>query len=121
MSCYRKQIVLRIPADRVGVHDREAFDRFELDHPGVLDYAVGHMSYSLASTEDRRFFDYWLCDEDMPRLCALDSYQKSRKLTRREKEKYREAFLTLSADVDMDDVRRCEYVWYDGIEAPDCE
>lgn len=120
MSCYRKQIVLRIPADRVGIHDLETFDRFELDHPGVLDYEVGHMSYSLACTDDKRFFDYWLLDEDMPQLCALDSYQKSRRLTPREKEKYRAAFQTLSPDVDMDDVRRCEYVWYDGIEAPDC-
>ncbi|MER2143905.1 MAG: hypothetical protein ABS888_08900 [Eubacteriales bacterium] len=121
MSCYRKQIVLRIPADRVGIHDREAFERFELDHPGVLDYEVGHLSYSLASTDDRRFFDYWLYDEVMPYLCALDSYQRSRSLTSREKDRYREVFRTLSLSVDMDDVRRCEYVWYDGIEAPACD
>lgn len=120
MSCYRKQIVLRIPADRVGIYDRESFDRFETDHPGLLDFEVGHLSYSLASTDDRRFFDYWLYDADVPELCALDSYRKSRRLTPREKEKYREVFQTLSPEVDMDDVRRCEYVWYDGIEAPDC-
>ena len=120
MSCYRKQIVLRVPADRVGVRDQQAYDRFEYDHPGALDYEVGHMSYSLASIADRRYFDYWLYDADAPGLCALDSYQKSRRLTPREKERYRGAFQALFPQVDMDDVRRCEYVWYDGIEAPDC-
>ena len=53
MSCYRKQKVLRIAADRAGIHSREAYDRFEAEHPGALDYAVGQVSCSLANSGDR--------------------------------------------------------------------
>ena len=120
MSCYRKQKVLRIAADRVGIHSREAYDRFEAEHPGALDYEVGHMSCSLANNGDRLYFDYWLYDRDMPGLCALDAYQRSRGLTPTERRKYTAVFQRLFPDVNMDDVRCCEYVWYDGIEAPEC-
>ena len=121
MSCYRKQKVLRIAADRVGVHGREAYERFEKEHPGALDYEVGHLSCSLAGLGERRYFDYWLYDRAMPELCALDAYQWSRPLTTMERRKYGPAFRRLFPDVDLDDVRYCEYVWYDGIEAPECD
>ena len=120
MSCYRKQKVLRIAADRVGILSREAYDRFEEEYPGDLDYAVGHMACSLANSGDRLYFDYWLYDRDMPGLCALDAYAWSRVLTSMERRKYAAAFRRLFPNVDMDDVRYCEYVWYDGIEAPEC-
>ena len=120
MSCYRKQKVLRIAADRVGIQSREAYDQFEAEYPGDLDYAVGHMACSLANSGDRLYFDYWLYDRDMPGLCATDAYQWSRGLTSMERRKYTAAFQRLFPDVDMDDVRYCEYVWYDGIEAPEC-
>lgn len=120
MSCYRKQKVLRIAADRVGIRDRADYERFETEHPGALDYEVGHMSCSLANSDERLFFDYWLYDRDMPELCALDAYQWSRGLTSMERRKYTAAFQRLFPDVSMDDVRYCEYVWYDGIEAPAC-
>ncbi len=48
MSCIRKQIVLRIPADCVGVPDAQTYYDYENAHPGVLDFEVGHLSYSLA-------------------------------------------------------------------------
>ncbi len=120
MSCYRKQKVLRIAADRVGVRDRETYERFEADHPGTLDYEVGHLSYSLAGAGDRLYFDYWLYDRAMPHLCALDAYAWSRPLTTVERRKYGPAFRKVFPDVVLDDVRYCEYVWYDGIEAPEC-
>ena len=118
MSCIRKQIVLRIPADCVGVPDAQTYYDYENAHPGVLDFEVGHLSYSLSSTEKQQYFDYWLLDKDMPKASALDCYAKSRPLTSVEKERYRFVFQLLSPDVDMDRVRYCEYVWYDGIEAP---
>ena len=120
MSCYRKQKVLRVPAERVGVMDHAAYKRFETEHPGMLDYEVGHMSCSLASQGDRLYFDYWLYDRDMPEMCALDAYQWSRCLTSMERRKYTSVFQRLFPEVNMDDVRYCEYVWYDGIEAPEC-
>lgn len=121
MSCYRKQKVLRIAADRVGVRDRAAYERFELDHPGALDYEVGRVSYSLASTGDKLYFDYWLYDRAMPDLCALDAYEWHRPLTTVERKKYGPALRRVFPDVDLDDARYCEYVWYDGIEAPGCD
>ncbi len=36
MSCYRKQKVPRIASDRVGIHSREAYERFEAEHHGML-------------------------------------------------------------------------------------
>ena len=120
MSCMRKQKVLRIAAERVGIRDREAYDRFEAEHPGALDYAVGHMSCSLANNGDKLYFDYWLYDRDMPGLCAADACQWRRDLTTMERRKYSAAFQRVFPNVNMDDVRYCEYVWYDGIEAPEC-
>jgi len=120
MSCMRKQKVLRVPADRVGVRDRAAYERYEAEHPGMLDYEVGHMSCSLASTGDRLYFDYWLYDRELPGLSALDAYTCSRPLTSMERRNYSAAFRRVFPEVDMDDVRYCEYVWYDGIEAPEC-
>lgn len=120
MSCVRKQIVLRIPAEAVGVVGREAYDRFDREHPGLLDYQVNHLSYSLSSTGDRLYFDYILSDEEVPGGCALDFYAKSRALKPREKSRYLPVFRRLHPDVDMDKVRRCEYVWYDSTESQDC-
>ena len=121
MSCYRKQKVLRIAADRVGVHGREAYERFEREHPDALDYEVGHVSCSLANADGRLYFDYCLYDRDMPHLCAEDAYTWSRPLTSVERRKYGPAFRRLFPQVNLDDARYCEYVWYDGIEAPACE
>ena len=66
MSCIRKQIVLHIPADCVGVPDAQTYYDYENAHPGVLDFEVGHLSYSLSSTEKQQYFDYWLLDKNRP-------------------------------------------------------
>ena len=56
----------------------------------------------------------------LPQASALDHYAKSRPLTDQEKGKYQRLFRRLSPYVNMDDEHYCDYVWYDGIEAPDC-
>ena len=120
MSCMRKQVVLRIPASCVGVHDQKTYDDFECKHPGLLYYEAGCLSYSLATCGEKRYFDYILYDSPLPHLSSLDSCSKARLLSGREKRKYLHVFRRLSPAVNMNDVRYCEYVWYDGTEAPDC-
>ena len=120
MSCIRKQIVFRIPAEAVGIRTEAAYERFERTHPGVLDFRVRHLSYSLGNFGGRRYFDYVLYDSPMPNGSALDSYWRARPMAPWEKRRYLPVFQRLSPTVDMDQVCYCEYVWYDGTDAPEC-
>ena len=120
MSCIRKQIVIRMPAEAVGVCTEEAYERFEGEHPRLLDFRVGSLSYSLGNCDGRRYFDYVLYDRPVKNGSALDSYSKARPLTERERRQYWPIFWRLSKKVDMRAARYCEYVWYDGTDAPEC-
>ncbi len=120
MSCIRKQIVYRIPAEAVGIRTEAAYERFDQKHPGVLDFRVRHLSYSLGNSNGRRYFDYVLYDSPVPNGSALDSYWKARPMAAWEKRRYLPIFQRLSPAVDMDQVRYCEYIWYDGTDAPEC-
>ena len=120
MSCTCRQVVLRIPASAIGIHTEEAYNSFEKDHPRLLKWREGHFTTSASNCGEKRYFDYVLLDSALPQASALDHYTKSRPLTDREKGKYQRLFRRLSPYVNMDDVHYCDYVWYDGIEAPDC-
>lgn len=120
MSCVRKQKVFRIPAEAVGVFGETAYERYEFDHPGVLDFEVGHLSYSLGNCGERRYFDFILHDSLVPGGCALDFYWEARPMTGRERQRYLPVFRRLSPIVDMSRAWYCEYVWYDGCNAPEC-
>lgn len=120
MSCIRKQIVIRIPAEAVGVLTEAAYERLERERPRLLDFRVRHLSYSLGNCGERRYFDYILFDRPVKNASALDAYWQARPLTHRERRQYRPIFRRLSPGVDMREARYCEYVWYDGTDAPEC-
>ena len=120
MSCIRKQIVIRMPAEAVGVFTEEAYWDLERERPGLLDFRVRHLSYSLGNSDGRRYFDYVLCDSPVKNGSALDACWKARPLTDRERRQYWPIFWRLSPKADMGAARYCEYVWYDGTDAPEC-
>lgn len=120
MSCIRKQIVIRMPAEAVGIFTEDAYWRLERERPRLLDFRVRHLSYSLGNCGERRYFDYVLCDSPVQNGSALDSYWKARPLTDPERRQYGPIFRRLSPGVDMHAARYCEYIWYDGTDAPEC-
>ena len=120
MSCIRKQIVIRMPAEAAGVLTEEAYWALEQQRPGLLDFRVRHLSYSLGNADGRRYFDYILYDSPVQNGSALDSYWTARPLTDREQRQYWPIFWRLSPKADMGKALYCEYIWYDGTDAPEC-
>ncbi len=120
MSCVRKQAVFRIPAEAVGIYTETDYHQYEFRHPGVLDFEVDHLSYSLGNCGDRRYFDYVLYDSPVENGSMLDAYWEARPMTGRERQRYLPIFRRLSSMVDMRQAWYCEYIWYDGTDAPEC-
>ncbi|MBR5058573.1 MAG: hypothetical protein IKX04_08400 [Clostridiales bacterium] len=111
MSARLFEIVLRIPCSLVGVEDPWKFSE---EHADKFASPFEDLGFHVAPTI-RPFFDYVLKCE----VTDKDSYGEMRALTKSEKEKYRPRFQALFPNIDMDQVRYVEFVWYDSIEAPD--
>lgn len=121
MSCWRKQIVLRLPAKALGIHSMEEWDRFEWKYRKKLAWEVGHFAPSLCTYARGPFLDYILLDRAPMDGCGCE--YNARCLTAAEQEKYLPEYRKLFPDFtreQMEQVHYCEYFWYDGTEAPYC-
>ncbi|MBO7703168.1 MAG: hypothetical protein J6S26_01890 [Solobacterium sp.] len=122
MSCWREQRVLRLPAASIGIHSEEEWQKFEAEHQDVFCYEVRHFAPALCSSEHGCFLDYVLLDEE--RECG-DGRETplARSLSEDEIRTYLPVFRKLFpyfTEEHMKDVHYCSYIWYDGIDAPDC-
>lgn len=122
MSCWRKQTVLRLPYAAVGIVGEGEVRAFERAHSDKLQWREGSFAPTLCEGGAYTFLDYILRDE-YPLRRHSGSAWEARGLSDREKEKYLPVFQTLFPDLtpeQMDAVRRCQIVWYDGTDQPYC-
>ena len=118
MSCWRKQIVLRLPAKTIGIWLWSDWERFEEEYKEHLDFYPGCFS-TRTSREEGSFLDYILEDEAPVDYTDADFRNFARELTEQEKEQYLPLFRRLFPQFsmrEMADVHYCAYVWYDGTD-----
>ena len=115
MSCLRNQIVLRVPCAKYGITDSHQYLK---EHQGFISWDERTFCPSLASLK-RKYIDYILHDQPLQYSEYAHLKNACRTLTTYEKEDYRPIFEKVFPNIDMDDVHRCQFCWYDGVEAPD--
>lgn len=117
MSCWRKHVVLRIPAKTFGIWLEAQWERFEKELDDQLEegftWRPGSFAPALCDWDKGFFLDYMLED-----TAPMDSEFESiaRPLTREEAEQYLPAFREVFPQFsmrEMADVHYCAYVWYD--------
>ena len=112
MSAMIKEMVLRLPCERVSVDDPIWFAK---RNAAAFDHPLTERGFRIAPTV-RPFFDYVLESEGT----SQSSYERTRALDVMELRDYDPLFRAVFPHVDLTDVRVVEYVWYDGTEAPSC-
>lgn len=123
MSCWTKQVVLRLPAKTVGIWFPWEWERFEEEYFELFHWEPGHFAPSLCSKENGYFIDYILEEEEPIDYTDNEFDPIARPLTAAEKALYLPVFqqffrpFTLK---EMEDVHYCAYVWYNGTDAPYC-
>ena len=123
MSCWRKQVVLRLPMKTVGIWFEWQWDRFESEYYERMSWDPGCFAPSLCSKEGGYFLDYCLEDEAPIDYTDGEFERVARPLTAEEKKRYLPVFRKMFPQFgmrEMEDVHYCAYVWYDGADAPYC-
>ena len=121
MSCWRKQIVLRVPCKTCGISTYEELCAFENEHDEVLTWEPGTISTSLSCSDKGLFFDYIIRDQPVQIDPADREEDTVRPLTLMEMKRYLPRFQKLFPNFslrEMYEVHYCSYIWYDGTEAP---
>ncbi len=121
MSCWREQTVLRLPAKAIGIQTMEEWYRFEREYEDRMDWEEGGFAPSLCTYKRGPFLDYILKDRAPVQRYGCD--YDARPLTPAEQKKYLPIFQRMFpgfTQEQMRDVHYCEYIWYDGTEAPYC-
>ncbi len=122
MSCWRTQIVLRLPGAALGIRSMEEWETFERRYRRKLSWEEGHFAPALCTYEQGPFLDYILSDR-APVATSYGCVYDARPLTPTEKKRYMPVYKKLFPDFtweQMDQVHYCECTWYDGTEAPYC-
>ena len=120
MSCWRKMVVLRMPAKTVGIWFSWDWERFEEEYYDRLHWDPGCFAPALCSHERGYFLDYILEDEAPIDYTDVEFPPQARPLTTAEKEKYLPVFREMFPQFgmrEMENVHYCAYVWYDGGDA----
>lgn len=121
MSCWRTQIVLRMPVKTIGIRTEEQWERFEALRDSEMNWNPGCFAPALTTKRHGRFLDCFL--EDTYPVLPDDRPTVARPLTTREKERYLPAFQAMFPGFtmkQMDSVHYCAFTWYDGTDAPFC-
>lgn len=119
MSCMWKQTVLRLPVRILGINSPEKWEQFQQEHRYSLRWDPGHFAPALCGSGHGYFLDYIL--EDCPAQPWDGADQDARPLTLMEMKDYLPAFRKMFPDFTMKEmyyVHCCEYVWYNGVDAP---
>ena len=123
MSCWEKQVVLRMPMKTVGIWFPWDWERFRDEYDGRFRWEPGHFAPALCTKERGCFLDYILEDKEPVDYTDHEFDPIARALTAEEKERYLPAFQTMFPQFslrEMDDVHYCAFVWYNGTDAPYC-
>lgn len=121
MSCWREQVVLRLPVQAAGITTREEMNAFEGAHEEDFCWEPGHFAPALCGTSRGIYLDYILRDRAPVRAGGSDVCVRA--LRRVEREAYLPVFRTLFPDftlAGMEQVHYCRFRWYDGGDAPHC-
>ena len=123
MSCWEKQVVLRMPAKTVGIWFPWDWERFEEEFGERFTWMPGSFAPALCSKEKGYFIDYILEDEEPADFTDGEFDPVARKLTAAEKKLYLPVFQKMFPQFslrEMEDVHYCAFVWYNGTDAPYC-
>ena len=123
MSCWRKQVVLRMPAKTVGIWFAWEWERFKEEYFEQFTWDEGDISPALCTKERGYFLDYILADEAPIDYTDGEFDPVARPLSAEEKTLYLPCFQKMFPQFslrEMEDVHLCAYVWYDGCDAPYC-
>ncbi len=123
MSCWEKQVVLRMPMKTVGIWFSWDWEQFRDEYDSRFRWEPGHFAPALCTKERGYFIDYILEDKEPIDYTDNEFDPIARALTAEEKERYLPVFQTMFPQFslrEMDDVHYCAYVWYNGADAPYC-
>lgn len=121
MSCWRTQVVLRMPVKTIGICTEEQWERFEAQRDSEMNWSPGCFAPALTTKRCGRFLDYYL--EDTYPVLPDARPTVARPLTIHEKEQYLPVFQPMFPGFtlkQMDSVHYCAFTWYDGTDAPFC-